>query len=75
MVLAGATLQGGNDVVEERIVGGQRTEQLAAAADGQRRAADDLLRLDGKHVGLLDHPALREPATLTSTCPCLWACV
>ena len=58
--LPGATLQGGDDVVDQRIVGGQRSEQLAAAADGQRRAANDLLRLDGKQVGRLDDPALRE---------------
>ena len=33
--LPGAALQGGDDVVDQRIVGGQRSEQLAAAADGQ----------------------------------------
>ena len=60
--LSGAALQGGDDVVEQRIVGGQRPEQLAAAADGQRRAADDLLRLDGKQVGRWTTP------------PC-WTCV
>ena len=42
--LPGATPQGSDDVVQERIVGGQRPEQLAAAADGQGRAANDLLR-------------------------------
>ena len=58
--LSGAALQDGDDVVEQRIVGGQRSEQLAAAADGQRRAANDLLRLDGKQVGRLHDPALLE---------------
>ena len=58
--LSGAALQGGDEVVDHRIVGGQRAEQFAAAADGQGRAADDLRRLDGKQVGRLHDPALLE---------------
>ena len=58
--LPGAAPQGRDDVVHQRIVGGQRSQQLAAPADGQRRTAHNLLRLDRKQVGRLHDPALRD---------------